>query len=167
MTQQIFSGKNLEFVTHSCKQLVYMEITSTGPLGDSLLAALPRAQNLQTLIIKRAEVPISSVTQALSCCPHLQMAEFDCVNVGSRYIRVTWPQLDSLASLRIGLRGQIGGLALDMVCSFHCREFTHFLSCLSLVADLMEFPHAFFKGVSRVDESYMLPAYLQYSGRLC
>jgi hypothetical protein len=101
-----------------------MEITSTGSLGDSLLAALPKAQNLRSLIIKKAEVPIDAVTKALSCCPQLEVAEFDHVKINSM-IHPPWPQLDSLVSLRIGLSGPYSSLVLNLVCSFQARETPH------------------------------------------
>jgi F-box/TPR repeat protein Pof3 len=120
MNHQVFNGRNLEFLTQSCKQLDYMEITSFGSLGDSLLAVLPKAQSLRTLIIKRAEVSLSSVVKALSCCPQLQVAEFYHVTVTSWDDWVVWPQLNSLTSLRIEIWGQEG---FNLVCSFLARQF--------------------------------------------
>lgn len=116
VNHQVFSAKNLEILTRSCKQLSYMEIDSTGPLGDSLLAALPQARSLRTLIIKRSELTISSVAKALGYCPQLQMAEFFNVRVIPGDDRAMWPQHDSLESLRINLLGHHGPFALSLVC---------------------------------------------------
>jgi hypothetical protein len=105
MNPQVFSGKSLEVLTRLCKRLSYLEITSTGYLGDSLLSALPKAQNLRILIIKGAEIPLSSVVKALNSCPQLQTAEFHVIKSLAMNTQVIWPQMDSLTSLRLALRG--------------------------------------------------------------
>jgi hypothetical protein len=103
---QVFGGKSLEVLTRLCKRLSYLEITSTGYLGASLLAALPKAQNLRSLIIKGAEMPILSVAKALRSCPQLHTAEFHVIKSAPMNTQVTWPQMDSLTSLRLNIRGQ-------------------------------------------------------------
>jgi len=104
MNPQVFSGKCLEVLTRLCKRLSYLEITSTGYLSDSLLSALPKAQNLRVLIIKGTEIPLSSVVKALNSCPQLQTAEFHVIKSLTMNTQVIWPQMDSLISLRLALR---------------------------------------------------------------
>lgn len=115
MNPQVFGDKGLEVLTRLCKRLSYLETTSTGYLGTSLLSALPKAQNLRYLVIKGAEMPLLSVVKALSSCPQLQTAEFHVVKYSTHVI---WPQLDSLISLRLELRGHCNQDPFYLVCTF-------------------------------------------------
>jgi hypothetical protein len=125
MNPQVFGGKSLEVLTRLCKKLSYLEITSTGHLGDSLLAALPKAQNLRVLRVKGAEMLLLSVAKALSFCPQLQTAEFYVVKQVQMNARAMWPQLDSLESLRLEIKGSFGQDPINLVRTFIPRDFSH------------------------------------------
>lgn len=105
MSPQILGSKSLEVLTRLCKRLNYLEITSTSYLSDSLLTALPKAQNLRILIVKDAEMPLLSVVKALGFCPQLQTAEFHQVKPATQNAQIIWPHMDSLTSLRLKIGG--------------------------------------------------------------
>jgi hypothetical protein len=144
MNPQVFNSSNLEVLTRLSKKLSYLEISSAGYFGNSLLTALPKAQNLRVLKVLNAKMSLLSVTKALSFCPQLQIAEFDAVQltpVNSRAMwpqlqiaefdavqltpvdsRAMWPQLDSLISLRLREECPLGSLRL--VCMHHVNMTT-------------------------------------------
>jgi hypothetical protein len=119
---QVFNSSNLEVLTRLSKKLSYLEISSAGYFGNSLLTALPKAQNLRVLKVLNAKMSLLSVTKALSFCPQLQTAEFDAVKLTPVDSRAMWPQLDSLISLR--LREECLPESLRLVCMYHVNMTT-------------------------------------------
>ena len=116
MNRSIFSAKYLDYITKTCKQLRYIELFSVGFLGDSLLAALPAAHSLRTLVIKGSEMTLYSVSEALNICPQLEVFECDSVKL-AHWIRPHWPQLDALRSLKLASRGSSDIDPMQLVCS--------------------------------------------------
>ncbi len=115
---QIFGSSNIQVLTRLSKKLSHLEITSGGYLGNSLLDALPKAENLRVLIVKGAQMPLLSVVRALSFCPGLQTAEFKVVIPPRMNDLAIWPQRDSLESLRLTIQGIFGHNRMNLVRTF-------------------------------------------------
>jgi hypothetical protein len=97
-----FDASKMAYLTRTCKALQHLEMHMINPVGDSLISALPLAQNLRTLFI--AEDCVISPTvmfQALNVCRNtLERALFwgvrGRVNVNADDL---WPMLESLKCL--------------------------------------------------------------------
>lgn len=120
MNRSVFSAKYLEYLTKTCKDLKYVELLSVGFLGDSLLAALPAARSLRTLMIKGSQMTLHSVVEALTICPQLELFECDSFKL-AHWIHPQWPQLDSLHSLKLESWGSSDIDPMQMVCGFQFR----------------------------------------------
>ena len=114
MNRSLSSAKHLEYITRTCKHLKYLELLSVGFLGDSLLAALPKAGGLRTLMIRGSEMTLHSVVEALANCPQLENFECDSVKL-AHWIQPQWPQLNSLRSLKLASRGSSEMDPMDLV----------------------------------------------------
>jgi hypothetical protein len=59
----------MAYLTKTCKRLTYLEMNGSGYIGESLISALPFAQNLATIVVsERNEVTLSAVLSALTIC---------------------------------------------------------------------------------------------------
>lgn len=121
MNPKIFNSKHLEVLTKSCRELSFLELSPVGYLGDSLLTALPEAQNLRTLIVREAEMLLYFVVKVLGLCPRLQTVEFDHVRAAPGNDRVEWPPLHSLISLELVIWGVWDSDPLNLVRTFLAR----------------------------------------------
>lgn len=111
-----FNTPNLETITRTCRELRHLELSSIGVVGDSLLTALPRAQHLRTILIKRCQLTLKLVHEVLLTCPCLEVAEFDFVQHGApprQYME--WPQLDCLRSFKLVFTHEARMLVTSMV----------------------------------------------------
>ncbi|KAH8589686.1 hypothetical protein B0O99DRAFT_331748 [Bisporella sp. PMI_857] len=64
-----FDAKKMAYLTKTCKRLTYLEMNGSGYIGESLISALPFAQNLATIVVsERNEVTLSAVLSALTIC---------------------------------------------------------------------------------------------------
>ena len=95
-----FDASKMAFLTRTCKQLRHLEMPDSSVTGDSLISALPLAQNLSTLIIGGGCLTsVKVILQTLTICQKtLVMAVFANVQ-GSLDPKETWPMLESLEHL--------------------------------------------------------------------
>jgi len=115
----IFNGSNIEVLSRLSPKLNRLEISYAGYFGDSLLAALPNTRNLRVLKISGAKMSLFSVVKALSLCPQLQRAEINAVMLPQTNPGITWPQLNSLTSLRLEFQGDRLATTLNLVCTYY------------------------------------------------
>lgn len=97
-----FDASKMAFLTRTCKELRHLELPDSSVTGDSLIGALPLAQNLSTLIIGgNGLTSVTVMLQALTTCQKtLVMAVFPGVKA-SITPKEAWPMLESLEHLEI------------------------------------------------------------------
>lgn len=64
-----FDAQKMGFLTKTCKSLRSLELNGHGLIGDSLVSALPKANNLESIALsKNTEITITHAKDALRCC---------------------------------------------------------------------------------------------------
>jgi F-box/TPR repeat protein Pof3 len=103
-----FDATKMKYLTRTCKKLRHLEISGIVVIGDSLTAALPLAQSLQTLILSRnCEISLAAVHSALKACQKTLVAATFLRVKGSRtvFIPDQWPELQLLRVLHLRSSG--------------------------------------------------------------
>jgi hypothetical protein len=128
-----FDASKMAYLTRTCKALQHLEMHMINPVGDSLITALPLAQNLRTLFI--AEDCVISPTvmfQALNVCRNtLERALFWGVR-GRVNADDLWPMLESLKCL--DLRAKMGYLYFSSLVRYS-RIFDRTMDSIIRLAD--------------------------------
>jgi F-box/TPR repeat protein Pof3 len=91
-------------LTKSCKQLRELQLDGRGMIGESLIEALPYAQNLDTIHISAAsQITLSTVQSVFKICDRT-LADVRCLNIkGSPggFLADRWPKAESIKVLNL------------------------------------------------------------------
>ncbi|PQE21115.1 f-box domain protein [Rutstroemia sp. NJR-2017a WRK4] len=117
-SQAGIDAQRLQYLTKYCKKLQYLKICYSGLIGETLLSALPMANNLAHLELSSVcSIKLTAVIDALNMVKDtIEVARFYHVT-GARIRNAVWPRLEALKDLHLTAyedSGQIYNL-LDVI----------------------------------------------------
>ena len=93
----------MKYLTRTCKNLKYLEISRVGVIGDSLTSALPLASSLRTFTVSDGcDISVPTVLKSLKACSGtLEEGHFSGIAPSRGLVPMEWPNLGSLKVLTL------------------------------------------------------------------
>ncbi|PBP18355.1 F-box domain protein [Diplocarpon rosae] len=96
--------QKMKWLTKTCKELRDLHFGGNGPIGESLVSALPGATNIETITISHStEITLMHAQLILRLC-HQSLVEVKFLNVkgsATAYIPNRWPMVKSIKTLHL------------------------------------------------------------------